>query len=62
MSQPMASNPGPHCLPQLQQFGGNSIGHKMDLFKFKNKYGKDLKHPFRMIIYDIFEVSLTKMG
>ena len=33
---------GANCWPPIQQY--SSTGHKMDSFKFQDKYGKELKH------------------
>ena len=42
--QSAASHQGLHCLPLIQQFFDTS-GSKLYLFKFQNKYGKELRCP-----------------
>ena len=45
MVQNAASDLGLYCLPFIQQFLDRSAGSKMDLFKFWDMYGKDLRCP-----------------
>ena len=40
-----ASDRGLHCLQLIQQLLDTSTGSQMDLFKFKNKYDKELRCP-----------------
>ena len=40
-----ASDQGLHCLQLIQQLLDTSTGSQMDLFKFKDKYNKELKCP-----------------
>ena len=46
MLQKAASHQGLHCLPLIQQFLDTTLGSKWYLFKFYNKYGKELRHPY----------------
>ena len=43
MLQNVASRQGLHHLPPLQLFLNTTFGSKLFLFKFKNKYGKELR-------------------
>ena len=45
MLQNAASHQGLHCLPLFQQFLDKTSGSKLYLFKFYNKYSKELKCP-----------------
>ena len=43
--QNVAFDQDQHCLPFIQQFLDTSEVSKIDLFKFSDKYGKELKCP-----------------
>ena len=43
--QNAASHQNLHCLPLIQQFLDTPSGSKLYLFKFENKYGKELRCP-----------------
>ena len=45
MPQNVASHQGLHCLPLIQQLLDTTSGSKLYLFKFYNKYGKELWCP-----------------
>ena len=38
-----ASHQGLHCLPLIQQLLDTTLGSKLYLFKFYNKYGKEFR-------------------
>ena len=43
MLQKAASHQGLHCLPIIQLFLDTTLGDKLYMFKFKIKYGKELR-------------------
>ena len=43
MLQDVASHQGLHCLPLIQLFLDTTMNSKLYLFKFFNKYGKELR-------------------
>ena len=45
MLQNAASHQGLDCLSLLQLFLDTILGSKLFLFKFKNKYGKEMRCP-----------------
>ena len=45
MLQNLASDQGLHSLPLIWQFLETSMFSKLDLFKFYNKYGNELRCP-----------------
>ena len=50
MLQNAASHQGLNCLPLIQQFLDTTLGSKLYLFKFYNKYGKELRCPNTQIL------------